>query len=104
MLDDLLETLLTDVDLGLKSSRRTQVILRIFFGALGVLLSAAGVWQMLFRLQGGLHLRLCAASMFGLLAAFCLCNVCLLKKWRWPGVLFAISFGMLFVVRIVFGR
>jgi hypothetical protein len=103
MLDDLIETLFDDVDLGLKGSQRAQIIMRIFFGGLGVLLSGAGVWHMLFRVEGGLHLRCGAALMFALLAAFCLFNVCLLKKWRWPGRLFLVSFALLFVLRIVFG-
>jgi hypothetical protein len=104
MLDDLIETLFDDVDFGLKGPKRMRVVLRIVFGLLGLLLSAAGAWHMLFRVQGGAHLRFCAATMFGLLGAFCLFNVCLLKKWRWPGVLFLASFGLLFVLRIVFGR
>jgi phosphohistidine phosphatase len=103
MLDDLIETLLDDVDLGLKGSRRAQVIMRIFFGGLGLLLSGLGGWHMLFRVEGGLHLRFGTALMFALLAGFCLFNVCLLKKWRWPGRLFLASFALLFVLRIVFG-
>lgn len=102
-MDDLLEELFEEVGLGLKGSKRGQVIARIFFGALGVLLSAVGVWHMLFRAEGGLHLRGAAALMFALLGAFWLFNVCLLKKWRWPGLLFAASFALLFVLRIVFG-
>jgi hypothetical protein len=104
MLDDLIETLFDDVDLGLKGSQRGQVVWRIFFGGMGVLLSGVGMWHMLFRVEGGLHLRLGATLMFALLAAFCLFNVCLLKKWRWPGRLFLASFVLLFVLRITLGR
>jgi hypothetical protein len=103
MLDDLIETLFEDVDLGLKGARRAQIVWRILFGGLGLLLSAAGAWHMLFRVEGALHLRLGASLMFALLGAFCLFNVCLLKKWRWPGRLFLASFVLLFALRIVFG-
>ena len=103
MLDDLIETLFDDVDLGLKGSQRAQVIMRIFFGGLGLLLSLVGTWHMLFRAEGGLHLRLGMALMFAVLASFCLFNVCLLKRWRWPGRLFLVSFVLLFVLRIVLG-
>jgi hypothetical protein len=103
MLDDLFESLFEDVDLGLKSSKRAQIVLRIAFGALGLGLAVVGAWHMLYRAEGGVHLRLGAAGMFLLLASFCFFNICLLKPWRWPGVLFLASFGLLFVLRIVFG-
>jgi hypothetical protein len=85
-------------------SRRSQQLLRLFFGLLGAAMGATGaVYIGLGRAGGGLHLRACAVALFVFLAAFCLFNVALARAWRWPGRMFVLSFVALFVVRILFG-
>ena len=99
-LDDLFE----DIDFGLKGSKRAATIFRIFFGALGLLLGAAGAWHMLAGdVAGSFHMRATAALMFVFLALFFGINVALHKPWRWPGLGFVVTFVGLFVVRIAFG-
>ena len=42
-------------------------------------------------------------AMFVCLACFCLFNVALARKWRWPGLGFVWSFVGLIVSRLVLG-
>ena len=86
-------------------SRRAQGLLRVFFGLLGAGLSAGGAIYFLARrdLAIGTPFRAATMAMFLLFGSFWLFNVALSRTWRWPAVMFAISFVMLFVTRIVFG-
>jgi hypothetical protein len=49
-------------------------------------------------------MRLSMVGVFVFFGCFWLFNVAFARKWRWPGWLFALSFVMLFVTRILFGR
>ena len=42
-------------------------------------------------------------ALFVFLACFSLFNVALGRRWRWPGICFALSFAGLFAARILFG-
>jgi len=55
------------------------------------------------NLEGNIAMRASMVATFVFLASFSLFNVALGRTWRWPGLLFAASFGMLFVSRIAFG-
>ena len=41
--------------------------------------------------------------LFAMLACFCLCNVALLRRWRWPGGFFVLALVALFVAQFAFG-
>ena len=83
-------------------SKRAQAVIRVLFGLLGLVLSAAGGWHMR-GYDAGLHFRLAGAAVFFFLGAFFLVNVILARNasWSWKGLL--LSFALLFVVRILFG-
>ena len=102
MLDDLLEEFLDAWLTSRGTSKRTQLVARVFFGLLGVALSVAGIHQMT-SYDAALHFRVAAMALLASLAFFCAFNVTLLLPWRWPGRLFVVSFVALFVVRIVLG-
>ena len=102
MFDDLFE----DIDFGGRTSKRTQTIFRIGFGAIGFFLAIAGMVHVLFSAKYasvGLPFRLAGANLFAFLGLFCALNVALHKPWRWPGRGFLASLVLLIVVRIVFG-
>lgn len=102
MLEDLFEGLLDGWISSKGTSKRTEVVFRVFFGLLGVVLSVAGLYHMM-SYEAGWHFRLAAAALFLFLACFCAFNVALLLKWRWPGRCFVLSFVALFLARILFG-
>jgi hypothetical protein len=105
MIDDILADLFGEaVRSRLGSSRRAELIARVFFGLLGAGLCAAGAVHFVRSVAPG-HTAMSASmvAMFVFLAAFFLFNVALGRTWRWPGVLFATSFVSLFVTRILFG-
>jgi hypothetical protein len=83
-------------------SNRPQRVIRVLFGLLGLVLSAAGAWQMR-GYDAGLHFRIAAVILFFFLGAFFLVNVILARNasWSWKGLF--LTFALLFVVRILFG-
>jgi len=97
-LDDLLEGIGFDIGGG----KRTQAVVRVFFGLLGTGLGVAGAWHMT-GYDASLHFRLVAAALFVFMAAFFLLRVTLLRRASWPWKGFVAAFVLLFVVRIVFG-
>jgi hypothetical protein len=106
MLDDLLESLIEDLPIGPSNlSKRAQVLFRLFFGMLGAFLGIAGMVKFIVSppSDGNLGMLIGIVALFFFLACFCVFNVALLRKWRWPGVLFIVSLVMLFVTRIMFG-
>jgi hypothetical protein len=105
-MDDLLVHLFGEAILGkLTRSRRAQLLFRVFFGLLGAGLGVTGAVHFGFKadLTQNTALRLSMVALFVFLASFSLFNVALGRKWRWPGVLFVISFVSLFATRIIFG-
>lgn len=102
MLEEILEGLLEGWISSRGTSKRLGLVFRVFFGLLGLGLSVAGIYHMM-RYDAGLHFRLAAAASLFFLACFCVFNVTLLSKWRWPGRFFVLSFVVLFMVRILFG-
>jgi hypothetical protein len=76
----------------------------MFFGLLGAGLGVTGAVHFV-RAFAPRHTAMSASmvAMFVFLAAFCLFNVALGRTWRWPGVLFGVSFVLLFATRILFG-
>lgn len=107
MLDDILSELVGEAVFGrLGRSERAKLVARLFFGVLGAALCAAGAVYMMLRPGRTTNLPMfaCLIGVFGFLACFWLFNVALLRKWRWPGVMFAASFVGMFVARILFGR
>jgi hypothetical protein len=106
MIDEMLAEIFGEVAFGrLSKSRRAQLIARVFFGLLGTGLSVAGAVHFMLNDRHGVNavLRANMVLMFVLLGCFCLFNIALARRWRWPGVLFVVSFIGLFVIRIVFG-
>jgi hypothetical protein len=102
VIEELFEGLIDSWISGKGTSKRTEVVMRVFFGLLGVALCLAGLYHMMVY-DAGWHFRLAAAAMLFFLACFCAFNITLLLKWRWPGRYFVFSFIGLFVVRILFG-
>lgn len=102
MLDDLFEGLLDAWVSGDGTSKRTEVVIRVLFGLLGVTLSLAGLYHMM-GYDAGLHFRFAAAALFFFLACFCAFNITLLLKWKWPGRFFVLNFIGLFLARVLFG-
>jgi hypothetical protein len=105
MIDEMLAEIFGEVAFGsLSKSRRAQLIARVFFGLLGTGLSVAGAVHFMLNNDEGRNaaLRMNMVLMFVFLGCFCLFNIALARPWRWPGVLFVVSFVGLFVVRIVF--
>lgn len=104
-MDDLLETLFGEIAVGRGSnSRRAQLIGRMFFGLLGAALSFAGAaYFWLLDYAGNPALPAITVAMFFFFGSFWLFNVALGRSWRWPGLLFIVSFIALFVTRIAWG-
>jgi hypothetical protein len=106
VIDDILAGIFGEVVLGGRgASRRAQLLARLFFGLLGAALGVAGALHFLRQpdLTTNTALRASIVSLFAGLACFFLFNVALARKWRWPGLLFVVSFVSLFVTRIAFG-
>lgn len=105
MLEILTEILGEALSRRVPSSRRVELLARIAFGLLGTALGAAGAVHFIRQpdLTGNKPMWLSMIAVFVFLAAFCLFNVSLARKWRWPGLLFIVSFGALFATRILFG-
>lgn len=106
MIDDLLAHLFGEAVFGkLGHSRRAQLLFRVFFGLLGAGLGVAGAVHFALKtdLTQNTAMRLSMIALFVFLASFSLFNVALGRKWRWPGVLFVLSFVSLFATRVIFG-
>lgn len=106
MIDDILAGLFGEVVLGrLPRSRRLALLARLFFGILGAGLGIAGAVHFAIGSNpaGNLPMRAGMAALMVSLACFWFFNVALLRRWRWPGLLFAGSFVGLFLARILFG-
>jgi hypothetical protein len=107
VLDDLIGELVGHaIGSRLSESRRTQLLLRLFFGLLGTGLGIAGAVHFASRtgLTQNAALRLSIVAVFLFVASFSLFNVALGRTWRWPAKLFIVSFVAMFVARIAFGR
>jgi len=104
VIDEILVGLFGEMLLGrLPASRRAQLLARLFFGLLGTGLGTIGAVHF-WRLPGGrTAMSSLMAAMFVFLACFCLFNVALGRTWRWPGMLFVMSFVSLFAVRLLLG-
>jgi hypothetical protein len=104
MIDDLLGELFGEAVFGrLSRSRRAQLLARLFFGALGALLGSALHFTVGRRDVTNPVMQASMIAVFLFLACFSLFNVALGRRWRWPGVCFALSFVGLFAARILFG-
>jgi hypothetical protein len=106
MIDEMLGQLFGEAVFGkLGNSRRAQLLIRVFLGLLGTTLGIIGAFH--FALRTGFTangaLRVSIIMVFVFLAGFSLFNIGLGRKWRWPGVLFVLSFLAVFVTRILFG-
>ena len=87
-----------------RSSPRAELIARLCFGLLGTALALAGAARFAFRPgPGDSATRASTVALFMCLACFSFFNVALARHWRWPGVLFVLSFGALFATRIIGG-
>ncbi|UCF92110.1 MAG: hypothetical protein JSW39_28235 [Desulfobacterales bacterium] len=102
MLGDILGEIFGEIVFGADSSQRTQAVMRVLFGLLGVILSIAGIVKTV-SYDAGLAFRLAGVFMFLMLACFCSFNVVLLRKWKWPGRCLLLSLPALFAVRLIFG-
>jgi hypothetical protein len=101
MLDEIFEGILEGITLG-EPSKRAGNIIRILFGLMGTFLGFAGMVHVM-GYDASLHFRLAGAVLFFFLACLCCFNIMFLRRWKWPGLMFALSFVGLFVVRILFG-
>ena len=100
MFDDLFES----IDFGVSASKKLQIIIRIFFGFIGVFLAGAGIWKMLFDYpEAGLPLRMAFAALMFFMGAIFGVNVALHKRVAWPFKGFALAFVGMFLVRFIFG-
>jgi hypothetical protein len=106
VIDDLLGELFGEVVLGrLDRSRRAQLLARLFFGLVGALLGLAGTLHFAVGRREVTNpvMQACVIALFMCLDCFSLFNVALGRRWRWPGICFALSFVGLFAARILFG-
>lgn len=106
MIDEILAEIFGQVAFGrLTPSRRTQLLVRLFFGLLGAALGILGAVHFASRpdLASNAALRLSLVSTFVFLASFSLFNVGLGRPWKWPGRLFVLSFAAVFATRLLFG-
>lgn len=106
MIDEMLGQLFGEALFGkLTNTRRTQLLLRLFFGLLGATLGTIGAIH--FALKTGFTsnaaLRVSIILVFLSLAAFSLFNIALGRKWRFPAILFVLSFVAVFATRFLFG-
>ena len=70
MLDDLFEGLLDALFSSKNASKRSEVVIRMLFGLMGVALSVAGIYHMM-GYDAGWRFRLASAAMLFFLACFC---------------------------------
>ena len=105
MIDELLGELFGEAIFGrLSRSRRAQLLFRLFFGLLGTFLGLAGALHFVaWRGVTNPGMKTGIVALFLFLACFSLFNVALGRRWRWPGICFALSFVGLFAARIFFG-
>jgi hypothetical protein len=102
MIGDTLGDILGDIIPGSNSSKRSQALIRMLFGLVGAVLSAAGMIKT-YTYDAGPAFRLAGMFLFATLLSFCAFNIVLHRKWKWPGRLFLLSLPLLFAVRIIFG-
>jgi hypothetical protein len=105
VLDDLLTSLVGEAVFGrLRQTPRSQLIARLFFGALGTALGVAGAVYVPSTVRtSNAALTASMTALFVSLACFFLFNVTLARPWRWPALCFAASLVLMFVTRIVGG-
>jgi hypothetical protein len=105
MLDGLIGEVIGRAVFGrLGRSQRAQVIARVFFGLLGGGLGALGAAQFLRQpVTPNVAFHGSVVLLFIFLSCFCLFNVALGQRWRWPGFGFLGSLVSMFVTRIAFG-
>lgn len=106
MIDEILIQVFGQAALGnVGRSRRAQLVFRIFFGLIGAILGIIGAIHFVLRtgFTTNSAFRFCIVSLFVFLASFSLFNIAFARKWRWPAVLFALSFVAMFLSRILFG-
>lgn len=104
MIDDLLGELFGEAVFGrLSRSRRAQLLARLFFGLLGALLGLIGAWHFTVGRRDVTNpvMQTSIIAIFLFLACFSLFNVALGRRWRWPGICFALSLVGLFAARIL---
>ena len=105
MVDEILAEIFGRALFGrLGESRRTQLLARVFFGLLGTLLCTVGAVHFVRAVAPRYTaMSMCMVAMFAFLAAFCLFNIALLRRWRWPGLAFVFALVALFATRFAFG-
>jgi hypothetical protein len=105
VIDDILAEIFREATAPLTRSRRFQLVMRVGFGLLGMVLSIVGTIHFLLKQQmtNNMGIRISLVALFVFLACFFLFNVALARRWRWPGFLFVLSFVSVFVSRIFFG-
>ena len=105
MLDDLIGQIVGEAAFGrLNPSRRTQLLVRLFFGLLGASLCIVGALHvLLYPRTSNALLTSMMTLLFAALAAFFLCNVAMARRWKWPGLACIAAFVSMFVVRIATG-
>ena len=106
MLDEILGELFGEAVFGrLSRSRRAQLLFRLFFGLVGTFLGLAGALHFIVARRDVTNpaVKTSMIALFLFLACFSLFNIALGRRWRWPGICFALSFVGLFAARILFG-
>ena len=105
MLDDLVGQIVGEVAFGrLGRSRRAQLLLRLFFGLLGLGLGIAGAVHFARGAPASNGAtRASVIAMFLALGCVSLCNVGLGRRWKWPSLFFVAAFVSMFVTRLALG-
>ena len=106
MIGDLLAHVLGEAAFGrLSGSPRARLVARLFFGCLGAALSVVGLVYLARQPRtANMPMHLSMLAMFACFGAFWLCNVGLGRRWKWPAAGFVVSFVLMFITRIAFGR
>jgi hypothetical protein len=106
MLGEILAEIVGEAAFGrLSRSRRTQLVIRFAFGALGTVLGIVGAvhWSRRPTPITNYVMHTSVVALFAFLAAFFLFNVALHRSWRWPAIGLALSFITLFASRVLLG-
>ena len=104
MIDDILEGLFGEALRRAPACDRARLLARLFFGMLGAGLGVVGAGHFYKRMiDQNIVMSASIVVMFAFLACFFFFNVALGRTWRWPAVMFVVSFAAVLGSRLLLG-